>query len=455
MNSKNQSAQSFKIFLVEDDPWYGELLKYHLSLNPDFEVYLFASGKECLDNLYKQPDVICLDFGLPDTTGDKLFAKINLLNDSIPVIIISGQEDVGVAVDLLKAGVADYILKDDNSKELLWNSILKIKENEGLKKEVAKLKEELEQKYDFENSIIGQSRAIKKTFSLIEKAIRTNINVSITGETGTGKELVAKAIHFNSERKKKPFVAVNMGAIPKDLVESELFGHEKGAFTGAIARKIGKFEAANGGTIFLDEIAELELNLQSKILRVLQEREITRIGGNEKINLDVRILTATHSNLLEDVKKGSFRQDLYYRIIGLPIEIPPLRDRGNDVLILSKYFADDFAQANQLGSISFSKEAKEKLQKYSFPGNVRELKAIIDLACVMCSDGEIKADDIIYASVSGDDHFLMEEKTLKEYTEDIINHYLNKYDNKVLLVADKLGIGKSTIYKMLQENQDK
>jgi DNA-binding NtrC family response regulator len=443
----------FKIFIVEDDPWYGQLLKYHLSLNPDYEVTIYSTANDCLNNLYQKPDVICIDFGLPDMTGDKLFNRIKSLNNKTPVVVISGQEEVSVAVNLLKAGVSDYIIKDDNSKNLLWNAILKIKENAGLKKEVEELKEQLGQKFSFEKSIIGQSTAIKKTFSLIEKATNTNINVSITGETGTGKELVAKAIHFNSDRKKKPFITVNMAAIPKELVESELFGHEKGSFTGAIARKIGKFEAANGGTIFLDEIVELDLNLQSKLLRVLQEREVVRVGGNEKIKLDIRVMTATHSNILEEVKASKFRQDLYYRIIGLPVELPPLRDRGNDILILGKHFAQDFIKKNKMDPISFSEEAKEKLMNYSFPGNVRDLKSIIDLACVMCDGMEIKAQDITFATISSNEHFMIQEKTMREYNYDIIKFFLEKYDNKVLLVAKKLDIGKSTIYKLIQENE--
>jgi DNA-binding NtrC family response regulator len=287
----------------------------------------------------------------------------------------------------------------------------------------------------------------------MEKATKTNINVSITGETGTGKEVVSKAIHYNSDRKKKPFVAVNMAAIPKELVESELFGHEKGAFTGAVARKAGKFEEANGGTIFLDEIAELDLNLQSKILRVLQEREVIRVGGNEKVKLDIRLIVATHKNLPDEVKKGNFREDLYYRIIGLPVELPPLRDRGNDVLILAKHFTDEFAKENKLGHVTISSEAKQKLMGYHFPGNIRELKAIMELASVMCTDGDIQPDDITFNSTKSDDVFTMEQKSLRQYTCDIIKYYLRKYDDDVMLVADKLDIGKSTIYKMLQQKE--
>jgi DNA-binding NtrC family response regulator len=443
----------FKIFIIEDDPFYGELLKYHLSHNPDYDITLFTSARQCLDNLHKNPAVICMDFGLPDMTGDKLLENIKSINNTIPVVVISGQDKISVAVNLVKSGASDYIIKDDNTKELLWNAIMKVRENAALRQEVEVLKDQLQQKFSFEKSIIGQSAAIKKTFALIEKATKTNINVSITGETGTGKEVVAKAIHFNSDRKKKSFVAVNMAAIPKELIESELFGHEKGAFTGAVSRKAGKFEEAQGGTIFLDEIAELDFNMQSKILRVLQEREVVRVGGNEKIKLDVRLLSATHKNLAEEVKKGNFREDLYYRIIGLPIDLPPLRARGNDILILAKHFVDGFVKDNGMSALIIGNESKEKLLKYNFPGNVRELKAIMELACVMCNGKEIDADDISYAAVKGDEEFTAVEKKLREYECDIIKYFLKKYDDNVVLVANKLDIGKSTIYKMIQQKE--
>ncbi len=445
--------EPYKIFIVEDDPWYGEILEYHLSLNEDYVITRFTTGKECLANLHKKPDLITIDFSLPDFTGDKLYEKIRQTDDSIPVIAISGQEEVSVAVNLLKAGVTDYLVKDENTKDMLWNAVIRIRKMGNLKKEVEQLKEELGQKFSFEKSIKGNSPALQKIFALMEKATKTNINVSITGETGTGKEVVSKAIHYNSERKKKPFVAVNMAAIPKELVESELFGHEKGAFTGAVARKAGKFEEANGGTIFLDEIAELDLNLQSKILRVLQEREVIRVGGNESVKLDIRLIVATHKNLADEVKKGNFREDLYYRVIGLPVELPPLRERGNDVLLLAKYFTDEFAKDNKLGTVTISSEAKQKLMGYHFPGNIRELKAIMELASVMCTDGEVKPDDITFNSTKSGELFTMEQKTLRQYTCDIIKYYLKKYDDDVMLVADKLDIGKSTIYKMLQQKE--
>lgn len=446
---------NLKIFLVEDDPWIGELLKHHLSLNPDYQVQLFSTAKECLNNLHQNPNIICVDFGLPDMKGDVLLKKIIEVNKNITVIVISGQEDISIAVNFLKGGAKDYIIKDENVKETLWNSILKLRETIELKEEIEVLKEQLEQKYSFEKSIIGQSDHIKKIFTLIEKAVKSNINISITGETGTGKEVVARAIHYNSEKSRKPFVAVNMAAIPFDLIESELFGHEKGAFTGAQNKRIGKFEEANGGTIFLDEIAELDLNLQSKILRVLQEKEIVRLGGNETIKINARLITATHKNLHEEVKKGKFREDLFYRIIGLPIELPPLRNRGNDILVLAKHFTMLFSKENKHKKYNFSNEAKDKLLKYNFPGNVRELKSIVELACVLSSNFEIQPDDIRFNESQPNEMFINENRTLREYSNDIISYYLKKHNQDVVEVAKMLDIGKSTIYSLIQKKEIK
>lgn len=452
-NNADMQNKNFLIFIVEDDPWYGELLEYQLSLNPDYDVKRFTSGKELLNNLYMQPNVITLDLRLPDIAGDRLLELVKQQLSEVPIIVISGQDDVSLAVDLLRKGVYDYLVKNENTKDQLWNTIIKIRENQSLKIEVAQLRKELGEKYDFEKTIKGKSPALMKVFDLIQKAVKTNINVSITGETGTGKEVVAKAIHYNSTRKEKPFVAVNMAAIPRELIESELFGHEKGAFTGAVGRKIGKFEEANRGTIFLDEIAELDLALQSKLLRVLQEREVTPVGSNEVIKLDVRVIVATHKHLGDEVKRGNFREDLYYRLMGLPIELPALRERGNDILILAKYFADDFCNDNGLPLLNIHQSARDKLLAYNFPGNVRELKSIIDLAVVMSDGQELRADDITYVATRGDETFTAVEKSLRAYTLEIIRFYLRKYNNDVLLVADKLDIGKSTIYKMIKDKE--
>ncbi len=444
---------SFKIFMVEDDEMYAQLLSYHLTLNPDYEVDTFPTAKEFLNNLHRKPSLVTLDYSLPDMTGAELLKKIKSQYPDIPVVIISGQEDISTAVKLLKEGAYDYIVKDDDAKDRIWNTVKNIRENISLKDEVEYLREEIGRKYEFGKIIKGNSNAIRKVFGLMEKAASTNITVSITGETGTGKELVAKAIHYNSGRSKKNFVAVNVAAIPRELIESELFGHEKGAFTGAATRRIGKFEESHKGTIFLDEIGEMDMNMQTKLLRVLQEKELTRVGGNEVIKIDVRVIVATHKDLAEEVRKKNFREDLYYRLLGLPIKVPPLRNRGNDILLLAKFFIDEFCKENKLPKLSISPEAQKKLMKYPFPGNVRELKAVMELSAVMANDDNIEEDSISFNSATSMSDMMLEETTLREYTNRIIKHFLDKYDNNVMLVAKKLDIGKSTIYRMLKNEE--
>ena len=445
----------FKIFIVEDDKWYGGLLHHYLSQNPDYEVTLIESGKECLAQLNRKPDLVTIDFGLPDMNGEELFKKIRQAQPNLPVIIISAQEKITTAVDLLKMGVEDYLVKDDNTQQLLWNAVIRLREKQSLKNEISELRAELKTKYDYSRSIIGNSPALQAVFKLIDKAAGSLINVSISGETGTGKELVAKAIHYNSNRSNQPFIAVNMAAIPKDLVESELFGYEKGAFTGAQNRKSGRFEEATGGTLFLDEIGEMDPNIQSKLLRVLQEKELTRLGGISKIKLDFRLVVATHKNMAEEVKKGNFREDLYYRIVGLPILLPPLRERKEDILLLTQHFLTGYVKENSIPEIKLSPASREKLLSYAYPGNIRELKSVVELAAVMSENNMIEPDDITFLSGNTNDvnAVLNTELTLREYTRLIIRNYLKRYDDNVLLVAEKLDIGKSTIYKMLQTGE--
>jgi two-component system, NtrC family, response regulator AtoC len=448
-----KNPNTLKIFILEDDAWYGSMLQHYLSLNPDFDVKKFSSAGDFFHHLNEMPDVVTLDFSMPDMDGNEVLRKIKEVHPGIQVIIISGQEDVGTAISLLKSGAFDYIVKDDDTKDHLWNTLLHLKEIDGLRKEVEHLKEQVGKKYDLSKFLMGKSGAIEKVFSLIEKAAKSNITVSIAGETGTGKEVVAKAIHYNSDRHKKPFVAVNVAAIPKDLIESELFGHEKGAFTGAATRRIGKFEEANNGTLFLDEIGELDINLQAKLLRVVQEREVTRIGGNDVTPLNVRIIVATHKNLLDEVQNKNFREDLYYRLIGLPISLPPLKERGNDIIILAKHFIDQFCKENGFGRRILSEEAQQKILVYHFPGNIRELKSMMELAVVMSDEEIIQENHITLNSNGSINNIMNKEKSLKEYETQIIQHYLDKYDQDVLLVAKKLDIGKSTIYRMIQAGE--
>jgi len=442
-----------RIFIVEDEPIYMKTIKYIVELNPDNEVFCYTSGKEMINNLYRRPDIITLDYYLPDMSGADILKHIKSFDPDTYVIMLSGQTDVGTAVKLLKNGAYDYITKDNETKDRLINTINNIISNQQVVKENRMLREELGKKYDFSNSIVGQSDGIRYVFTLLEKAIKTDIIVSIYGESGTGKELAAKAIHYNSNRAKGPFVPVNMAAIPNELLESELFGHEKGSFTGANTRKIGKFELANNGTIFLDEIAEMDISLQAKILRVLQEKELSRVGGNENVKINCRVIVATNRNLKEEVNTGGFREDLYYRLLGLPVQLPPLRERKSDIPVLAKHFVNEFVRENKLPNLKLSKEALDKLGNYYFPGNVRELKAVVELACVMTNALEITDADIHFQNDNEPMEWLQEELTLRDFERKLIRYYLDKYQNNVITVANKLDIGKSTIYRMLQNSE--
>lgn len=447
-NHKNNTQ--YKVFVVEDNVLYAQVLKKQL-VDDGYNVKTFHNGRDFLANLDENPDVVTLDYTLPDMTGYDVLRKIQKRKPDSNVIVISAQENITTAIDLMKNGAYDYIMKAPDTREKLSNIIKNIQKSDQLKTENILLKDAVKEKYNFRKLIKGNSREIEHIFELMEKATQTQISVSISGATGTGKELVAKGIHYNSKRSNKPFIAVNVSAIPEGLIESELFGHEKGAFTSADSRKIGKFEQANGGTLFLDEIADLDINVQAKLLRVIQERELQRLGGSDTIPLDVRIITATHKNLTKLVTDGKFRQDLYYRLLGLPIELPPLRERGNDIILLAKHFVNEFCRENEMDAKDISEEAKKMLLSYHFPGNIRELKAMMELACVMTNKSIIKANHLNMNIDDSVQNLLASEKTLEEYSNEIIKHFLNKYNQNVRLVASKLGIGKSTIYRMLQK----
>jgi DNA-binding NtrC family response regulator len=443
--------EHFRIFIVEDNEWYNRLLVHYLGMNPDFEIKSFFNGKDLLNNLHESPDVITLDYRLPDMKGNELLKKVRERDESIEVIVISEQEDIQTAVDLLKEGAFDYLVKNDQIQARLNSTIQKIRKNAGLKSRIQVLEREVVTRYGFEKSIIGNSPAIEKIMEMMHKAAENNIVVTLTGETGTGKEVIAKAIHFNSARRDKPFIAVNMSAISSELFESEFFGHEKGAFTGAVARRKGKFEEADGGTLFLDEIADTDMNFQPKLLRALQEREITRIGSNQPVKFDCRIIVASNRNLQNEVKNGNFRQDLYYRLYGLPIDLPPLRERGKDILLLARHFMESFCNENSLALKIISPEAMDRLMSYSWPGNVRELKSVMDLAVIMSSGPTLTAGDIIFNNTDILSDLVAEEMTMKQYEMKILDFYLNKYERNIPVVALKLGISQATIYRMIKD----
>jgi len=386
-----------KIFIIEDDAMIASLMKQTLSKNPEHEIFQFNSGEECLENLHMKPDIISIDYNLPGMNGHDLMEKIKAFDQSIMVIIVSGQENLEVVVGTYKKGAHDYIMKNDNLFVNLENAIKNLNMNVTLRKEVEFLKDQIIDRNRYSN-ILGNSNCTLRILRLIQKVEKSNIMVLVTGQSGTGKELVAKALHYNSTRSRKPFVIVNMGAIPEELIESELFGHEKGAFTDARDRRIGKFEEANDGTIFLDEIGEMNLNLQTKLLRVLQEKEITRIGSNKVIKLDFRMIAATNKNLAQEVKEGRFRQDLFYRLQGFLIHLPPLKERGDDIILLAKSFLSDFCKSNKMEQITISKDAMKYMLDYDWPGNVRELKAVIERAALLAENNIIQMEDLTFVS---------------------------------------------------------
>ena len=445
------TSKNYKVFVVEDNEWFNKMLVHCLTQNPDIEVKSFFNGADVLKALHEKPDVITLDYRLPDINGSMLLQQIKAINPSTEVIIISEQNEIEVAVELLKQGAYDYLIKNTDLNSRLLNNINNIIKRSHLEKRIEYLQEEVEQKFNFSNSIIGQSEAMKKVFSVLQKACASNINVSITGDTGTGKELVAKAIHYNSERKNKPFIAVNMAAIPKELVESELFGYEKGAFTGANEKRKGKFLEANSGTIFLDEIAEMDLSMQSKLLRVLQEREVTPLGSSTPQKIDCKLIIATHENLKKLVEQKRFREDLFFRIMGLNIHLPPLHERDKDVIFIAKKCIEEFCKANKMQVKNLREDACKKLLTYPFPGNVRELKSVIEVAIVLADGLEIEAENIIFQHADTLTQVVTEEKTMRQYNYEIISIMLKKHGDDIPTVAKILDISSATIYRVLKE----
>ncbi len=386
-----------KIFIIEDDLIFGKVVQKALEQDGDnYEVQVFQTGQSFLDNLHQNPDIVSIDYGLPDMNGLEILNKVKAYNSEIGTIILSGQEKMQVVIEAYDNGADNYIIKNENALVQLKSVVKSLTNSSNLRKEVDELKTQIIDRHKYD-TIVGESQGINKVLGMMQKVERSNIMVLITGESGTGKEVVANALHYNSPRKRKPFVAVNVAAIPADLIESELFGHEKGAFTGATGRRIGKFEEANGGTIFLDEIGEMDINLQTKLLRVLQESKVTRLGSNKEIKLEVRVIAATNKNLNLRVRDGLFREDLYYRLQGFLIHLPPLRDRDNDVMLLAKHFLKIFCKSNRMPEKSISRAAMEALIRHNWPGNVRELKAMIERAALISDTPEIHADDLIFA----------------------------------------------------------
>ncbi|MGR3179271.1 MAG: sigma-54-dependent transcriptional regulator [Candidatus Anammoxibacter sp.] len=446
--------------LVVDDKKNIRRLVYKI-FKDNYHVLQVENGEEALKTVKtKTVDLVLLDQQLPGIDGIETLKRIRQLNSRIPVIMISCHGTIALSVKAMKIGASDFITKpfDPDEISVVVAKTLRVKD---LEDEVDQLHSELNEKYSFHN-IIGKSESVCKLLAIVAKTAKTNSNVLITGESGTGKELVARAIHSTSTRKDKPFVAVSCPNLPLNLVESELFGHEKGSFTGATERKIGKFEIANKGTIFLDEIAEIELTLQSKLLRVIQEKEFVRIGGTNLIKANCRIITSTNKDLQVEIANGKFREDLYYRLNVIPIIVPPLRKRKEDIPALINYFIVMLKKDIHCKTIKCSTKAVEILQRYDWPGNIRELKNIIERILSLCGDTETITphclpDEIVRKSANNDrSHIKFSSiesfsSTVSILEKDLISQAHQQAGGKLVTAAKLLNITPRILkYKMLK-----
>jgi len=435
-----------KVCIIDDDKNVRNSLKEILE-DEGYEVQLYASGKSCLKQLEKErPSVLFLDVWLNNEDGLEILKEIKKIYPTLPIIMISGHATIELAVQATKMGADDFLEKPLSIQTVLEkiDKVLQIK-NPQIK--------EIQLEYD---ELIGNSEQILKVKQAIAQAAKTNVRVFIYGENGTGKELVAKMIYKNSERKDKPFVDINCAAIPEDLIESELFGHEKGAFTGAIERRIGKFEQANGGTLFLDEICDMSLSTQAKVLRVIEEQQLTRVGGTEKIAIDVRIIAATNIDPLQAIKEGKFREDLYYRLNVIPIIMPPLRERITDIPLLLDHFLKKTIEANQLEPKVFTSAAIELLSQYNWPGNVRELKNVVERLAILTNDTKIDVDHVR----EGLFNFIQEKEedfpgldlrsARREFEKNYIIKALKQFDKNISKTAKFLGMERTHLHKKIK-----
>jgi len=434
------------ILVVDDEPGLRE--SFRLILDQDYEIIDVPDGPSALDVVRSaQVDLVLLDIRLPGMDGIEVLERIKALDDSMPVVLVTAVRTVRTAVAAMKLGAFDYLTKPFEEDELL-TLVRRALERRSLEREVVYLRSELERRQDA--NLVGQHPEMQRLNRLVAQVARTTTTVLITGESGTGKELVARAIHRQGPRRDKPFVAVNPAAIAETLVESELFGHERGAFTGAYQRKLGKFELAQGGTLFLDEIATLRPELQVKLLRVLQEREIERVGGGQAIKLDVRIIAATNADVPAAVAGGTFREDLYYRLNVVHLTVPPLRERLDDIELLVAHFIRRYNHEFGKRIEGLTPEAREALRAYRWPGNVRELQNVVERSVVLVEGSMIDVEDLplelsLPASVAERPDALPLNEASDRFERQIVLRTLGRVDGNVSEAARALGIHRNSL----------
>ncbi len=445
-----------KVLIIDDDIAMGEMCK-ELLKSKGYVSEVSASGKDAVEKLAIDGaySIVLTDLVMPEMDGIEVLKKIKQQNPHIAVVVMTSYGTITNAVEAMKLGAADYVTKPFKRDELIV-VIEKILQLQRLEGEVDRLRSELDEKYTFEN-IIGESPKIKKIFEIIADVSNTEANILIQGETGTGKELVARAIHYNSVRKKYPFVKVDCAALTETLLESELFGHEKGAFTGAIKDRVGRFRTADGGTIFLDEIGNIPITVQAKLLRVLQDCEFEAVGSDKSVKVDVRIIAATNADLEENVEKGIFRRDLFYRLNVIRIFLPPLRERINDISILASHFLSIYSKKNRKKVDMISSEALNNLTSYLWPGNVRELENVIERAVILCKGNVIEPMDIPLYQGKTVSPMELSGKPLQELIDQverqIIINTLKLTDSDKEKAAKILQISRAGLYNKLSKHE--
>jgi len=455
--------KSPRILLVDDDADIRETMVTLLTMN-DYSVTSVADGQSAIEEVKKEKfNIVITDLMMPKMTGIDVIKNLKAIDPDLQCIVITGYATVSTAVDAMKAGAYDYLMKPFNGTEVLM-LLKRVMELQDLQAENSQLKRTLNQRYGYEN-LIGNSEGIQMVCSLIEKVAETDSTILILGESGTGKELVARTIHYNSPRKNKPLIPINCGAIPETLLESELFGHEKGAFTGASTTRIGRFELADGGTIFLDEIGDMSPTLQVKLLRVLQQREFERVGGVRTIKVDVRIIAATNIDLEHAVHEGKFREDLYYRLNVIPVVIPPLRERADDIPLLMDHFLSHFNKSKKRDIKGFSPAAMDILISYPWPGNIRELENLVERLIILKGNGTICPDDLPDKFIShtlnneGALHITLPETgvNLKDVVEEFENNLILQAMQKAQGVKNKaaqlLSLNRTTLVEKLKKKK--
>ena len=443
------------ILIVDDDDAHREMIKAVLT-GDGYDIHEADDGKKAIELVEKQFfSLILMDIKMKNVGGIEAFSKIKDISPSIPVIMITAYASVDTAIKALKLGAFDYITKPIDIDELKI-AVEKAINFKQLEQENIYLKERIDDKFDLAG-IVGKSKAMKKMFETLVLISPSDANVLITGESGTGKELIANAIHQNSHRKDNAFIKVNCAALPENLLESELFGHEKGAFTGAIKKKIGRFQSAHEGSIFLDEIAEMAPATQAKILRVLQEQEFEPVGGTQTVKVDTRIIAATNKDLEKYIDEGLFREDLYYRLNVVQVEVPALKERRHDITILAEYFLKRYADKNHKMIKGINAEAIDMLMRYAWPGNVRELENVIERAVILTRGDYISPDELPQSVNLKNDindglpGILPTGKPLKEIEKDVIISTLEENNGNRTKTAELLGISRRTLQLKLKE----